>query len=436
MSDIEPKHKKRNLFTLMAVVLLAFSGALYLGVQPKSVQADSVTIPMSIQLAQQTNVTAKNGTLLYSQTLKHDLLVSNFFTMLEGFFSNAQSGTSVSESLTTTADASKTVYFWGQTNTGTGNAWTAVVLGGGGVIEVGTGTPTVTRTDYALLDPYQSFFSTSTTCNTGTTDSVTIAGSENAATSTTISESGLFYAWGSSAVFYFMLSHDTFTGISIAAFNTITIQYTLSWANAGFNYNLCNLFAGYLTQPNGQSNTYKSPTSLTVFYDTNGYSVGYSPLCGYLAETAYCNGGTGFTSAYAAPFAPLASSNPVTSQASYFPSGDTVNTVQICIGTGSTAFTPASYSLTSKYACNYVSSVTYDGVNNVYVTTTITLATGATISEAGVYITVPNTCIQYTVAGNSCGSYGSDTTMWMAATFSGQVVANGGAIAITFQITG
>lgn len=431
MSDIEPKHKKRNLFTLMAVVLLAFSGALYLGVQPKAVQADSVTIPMSIQLAQQTNVTAKNGTLLYSQTLKRDLLVSNFFTMLEGFFSNAQSGTSVSESLTDTADASKTVYFWGQETTSGGSPWSAVVLGGGGVIEVGTGTPTVTRTDYALLDPYQSFFSTSTTCSTGTTDSVTIAGSENAATPATISESGLFYAWSSTtgSVFYFMLSHDTFTAISIAASNTITIQYTLSWANSGFNFNLCNLFAGYLTQPNGASNTGKSPTAYLSFVDTNGATVGYSPICA---------GGdcVDFSSGYVASIEPLASSSPVTSQPSYFTTGQTVDTNQICIGTGSTAFTPASYSLTSKYACNYVSSVTYDGVNNVYVTTTITLATGATISEAAIYITLPDSCISFSIAGNSCGSYGSDTTMWMAATFSGQVVANGGAIAITFQITG
>lgn len=134
---------------------------------------------------------------------------------------------------------------------------------------------------------------------------------------------------------------------------------------------------------------------------------------------------------------PLSSTNPTTTNCVNWLGANLANVLQICIGTGSTAFTPSSYSLTAQYACNYTTSASYDGAGNLYITTNILLSTGATISEAGIILTLPDTCINYNPSGSgSCGSYTTASTMWIATTFTGVAVGSGSSIGVTFQISG
>jgi hypothetical protein len=395
----------------------------------------NVTMPLTqdVGLSLRINV-SDHGRLISSTYIPHDLLNNNFFLALAGIFDNAQSGATVSEALYNTAGTSTTMYFWGggaPTNYPCsytlGGGWGCAAGGGGGLVEVGSGGTAATRSDTALSIPFEGFVATSTTCVAGTTDSVTVSGSENANTGVTLQEAGLFYSWGGGGYNpnIFMLAHDTFPGVVVSAGNTITVQYTLSLNSPGFNYNLCNYLAGALTQPNGASGTVKTPTPYLAFTDTTDRPTGF-------ASTCYMSGSFPFL-----PFLiPLASSSPVSSGCVPYSSGaQTENTVQICVGTGTTAFVPTSFALSAQTNCNYVTSTSYDSAGNLYVTANIIVTPGATISEAALYITLPNACINFVSTGaGSCGTYGTDTLMFMASTFSGQVVANNSPIGITFQI--
>jgi hypothetical protein len=394
----------------------------------------NVTMPLTqdVGLSLRINV-SDHGRLISSTYMPHDLLNNNFFEVLAGIFDNAQSGAVVTETLYNIAGSSVTMYFWGINGNNPQNycpqyqflGWGCVNPGGGGMVEVGSGGTAATRSDTALSIPFEGFVATSTACVAGTTDSVTVSGSENANTGVTLQEAGLFYSWetgGSSETF--MLAHDTFPGIVVSAGNTITVQYTLSLNSPGFNYNLCNYLAGALTQPNGASGTAKTPTPYLTFTDTTDRPTGFASAC---------SNGYGFY-----PFlVPLASSSPVSTACSPYTSSNsqTDNTVQICVGTGTTAFVPTSFALSAQTNCNYVTSTSYDSAGNLYVTSNIIVTPGATISEAALYITLQGACINFVSTGSgSCGTYGTDTLMFMASTFSGQVVANNSPIGITFQI--
>jgi hypothetical protein len=392
----------------------------------------NVTMPLTqdVGLSLRINV-SDHGRLISSTYMPHDLLNNNFFLVLAGIFDNAPSATVVTEALHNIAGTSVTMYFWGINGYNAPPCTYSVQLGwgcanpgGGGLVEVGSGGTAATRSDTALSIPFEGFMGTSTACVAGTTDSVTVSGSENANTGVTLQEAGLFYSWGSGGSSnIFMLAHDTFPGIVVSAGNTITVQYTLSLNSPGFNYNLCNYLAGALTQPNGASGTIKTPTPYLTFTDTTDRPTGFASSC-------Y---GLGFL-----PFlVPLASSSPVSTACSPYSSSasQTDNTVQICVGTGTTAFVPTSFALSAQTNCNYVTSTSYDSAGNLYVTSNIIVTPGATISEAALYITLQDACINFVSTGaGSCGTYGTDTLMFMASTFSGQVVANNSPIGITFQI--
>ena len=381
-------------------------------------------MPISVNLKLEINVT-NHGKLVSSNTFPHDLILNNFYDWLIAALDNAQSSATVSTSgMKDTAGTAITIPVWGnQYCTAADYCLGYAGAGQGGLIEVGTLTTAAARTDYNIGSAYQSYFDTSSTCSTGSTDSVVVTGSENANTAATITEAGLFVQ---NAAVTVMLAHDVFTGIAVSAGNTITVQYTWSFNNAGFNYNLCEFFAALFTQPNGASGTIKTPNSLMVFYDTSGRNVSWVP--------------SGSCSGYAGMFiGVLASTNPTSSACTG--SSANYNFMQIHIGTGSTAFTPTTRALTSNYASNYITNVNYDGAGNAYETANILLSTGATISEAAIYLTLPSGCIGYSPhdnsgAGSCVTGYGTDTIMLLGTTFTGVAVPSGQSIGITFEESG
>lgn len=387
----------------------------------------NVHVPLAVSLKLQVNVT-DHGKLLSSTTLPHDLILNNFYDWLIAALDNAQSATTVFTSgMKNTAGVTENLPVWGAGLCNTSPYCLSYVgAGNGGLIEVGSLSTAATRSDTALGTAFQSYFDVSSVCSTGSTDSVVVTGSENANSGVTMSESGLF---AQNAGFTFMLAHDIFAGVAVSAGNTITVQYTWSLNNAGFNYNLCEYLAALFSQPNGPSGTIKTISSLMVFYDTSGRNVTWVPACNQPS--------------YAAIFAgALASSNPTSSVCTAIGTGtSTNNAMQINIGTGTTAFTPTTRSLTSKYASNYITNTNYDSAGNAYETANILLATGATISEAAIYLTLPQGCIGYSPnhggSGGACiTSYGTDTIMLLGTTFTGVAVPNGQSIGITFQESG
>lgn len=402
--------------------------------------ACNVHVPLSVDLALNVTVTDKSGKVVGSVYQPHDLILNNFYLWLTALLNNAQSGQTVTVSPKNTAGGAVTSYGWGVFFSGSGtsncsvagsgfNCFNSVSAGEGGLIEVGTLSTAATRADTNLGAAYQSYFDTNAVCSTGSTDSIVVTGSENANTGTTVTESGLFYqsnAAGPTTETY-MLAHDVFTGVAVSAGNTVTVQYTWSLNNAGYNYNLCEYFAGMLTQPNGANNIIKPPNSLMVFYDTSGRNVTWAQQC------SVSSGYTGFLMALSNP---NPNSPSCTSLGTY-----STNAMQVAIGTGGASFTPTTRSLTSFYAQNYITSVSYDSAGNAYETANILLATGATISEAAIYLTLPAGCVGYSPnhggSGGACiTAYTSDTIMLLAATFTGQAVPNGQSIGITFQESG
>lgn len=438
--------RKRNyvLVSLSLAALILSAGFVFSTPSPRQTVGINETVRLTIDqmiyndigLSLRINV-SDHGKVLSSTYLEHDMILNNFYKWLIALLNNAQSGERIFASVTDTAGSAQTPSTWGADNGGLhcGNAgvycFNAVKAGQGGLIEVGTSSTAATRADTNLGTAFQSYFNTNSYCSTGATDSIIITGSVNANSGVTITESGLFFqdTTASNVVHTYILAHDIFAGVVVSAGNTITIQYTWSLNNAGFNYNLCELLAAYFTQPNGANNQVKTPAALMVFYDTLGRNVTWSPICDRATNSFY------------GAVYPLSSSSPTSAACTTFSSGQTNNAMQIQIGTGGVAFTPTTRKLTTYYAQNYITSTSQDGAGNAYETANILLVTGATITEAGIFLTLPRGCIGYSPL-NSAGSgqcvtgYASDTIMLLAATFAGQVVPNGQSIGVTFQESG
>lgn len=397
--------------------------------------AINATIHQGIALSLNVTVTNPQGHRIANIYEPHDLIVNNFYHWLIAFLDNAQSLQTISTTMTDVGSTTRTVNVWYSAVTSPPcnvEMLNCANAGQGGLIEVGTSSVAATRSDVVLGNPFQTYFYTSSACSQGTTDSVLVSGSENANSGATISESGLFVqGTGGGAVggHTYMLAHDIFSGIPVSGGNTITVQYAWSLNNAGFNYNLCEFLAAMFTQPNGAGNQIKTPNALMVFYDTLGRNVSWAPACYNAGISA------------GAPLWYLSPSTPSASTCQSWSAANIANAIQIAIGTGSNAFTPTTRSLTTFYAENYITSTSYDAAGNAYETANILLVTGATISEAAIYLTLPFGCIGYSPlhgAGNGACITASttDTIMLMAATFAPQVVGNGISIGVTFQESG
>ena len=395
--------------------------------------AISSMIHNDVNLALNVTVTDPSGHRVANTYQPNDLIVNNFYNWLIAFLNNAQSSALVGPSgIKNTAGGSVTVYTWGTGSVGTCGSSPALLncvsAGQGGLIEVGTSSTAATRADYNVGTAFQSYFTTNSVCAQNTVDSIVVTGSENANSSTTLTEAGLFLqGQGPTTI---MLAHDVFGGVSVSASNTITVQYTWTLNNVGFNYNLCEYLAGLFTQPNGAGNLIKTPNALMVFYDTLGRNVTW-------AQASSTSQGASTT----ASLFPLASSSPTTSTTAAWNAGAANNAMKIAIGTGSSAFTPTSRALTTFYQSNYISTTSYDSAGNAYETATMSLATGATIGEAAIYLTLPQGCIGYSPlhsagAGSCITGYGVDTIMLLASNFTPQVVPNLTGFGVTFQESG
>jgi hypothetical protein len=386
-----------SVMLILILGLSMFDGVMYVSHQltPQTVAKDAVD---SISLSIDVKAYHSDGTLYAERNLPNDLINNNLNTLLLQMFTPTET------CVTNYVSTSNTALNLETYNTGYSSSYCRAITnpGGGqtaycntapycGTIEaIGTGTNTPTRSNYQLQTIYGSYFADTSSCVTGTTDTVQITGSDSITSSVSITEAGLFI----NLVYdpynnppgpqIMMLSHDTFTAINAVNGDTVTVTYDLSLNNSGFTTQFCNWLADIL-QGSIQS-TYTNSVTLT---DTKGNIATYYVWCS----------------------SPSNVDQSVIIQSSCGTSVLTNTNAFILmeIGTGTVSFTPSSTHLTNPIGSpTPISNTVYSSTNGqLYYTTTFTgISSSNTVTEAGVFLSLnsaPNLYLMFalTFSGQS-----------------------------------
>lgn len=247
-------------------------------------------------------------------------------------------------------------------------------------LEIGTGTGTVARTDTALFTVYSGLFAdTSTnptfktsssingaTCNAASETITGIGGTQSITSSVTITEAGMYATALGATILW---THDTFTGIPVVSGDTVSLSYTINLPT-GFSANMCNVLAGVLAGNIGSGDYV--PITLTP--------VSGSAVTFYTWTASGCNSNCGYILSAQDNAAGASQSD------------------AIAIGTGATAFSYSSVSLTSKVSPYQAPTIrTYTSTTALatnYFTTSFTLSTSNSITEAGYFLSLTSSGTQ------------------------------------------
>jgi hypothetical protein len=356
-----------SVMLILILGLSMFDGVMYAShnLTPQTVAKDAVD---SISLSIDVKAYHSDGTLYAERNLPNDLINNNLNTLLLEMFTPNVTCVSNYVSTSNTALNLETYNSAGAcdgiTYSGAGLCNTAPYCGT--VEAIGSGTNAPARSDYQLQTIYGSYFADTSSCVTGTTDTVQITGSDSITSSVSITEAGLFIhlVYGGSGV-TMMLSHDTFTAINAVNGDTVTVTYDLNLNNSGFTTQFCNWLADIL-----QGSIQSTNTNSVTLTDTKGNIATYS---------VWCNGSGG--SVYQVIIS--SSCGTVLTNTNAF--------ILMEIGTGTVSFTPSSTHLTSPIGSpTPISNTVYSSANGqLYYTTTFTgISSSNTITEAGVFLSL------------------------------------------------
>ena len=321
--------------------------------------------PVSVGL--NIKVLDNNGSLVRDITHPNDLILNNFIH----WWAIMTLGTS--ESMTTDGNSAGNVgdTLYTSYGSGAGNFYNfgGVTPGYGGYIGIGTGTTTPARTDYALTTKVGSYSAVDSAIYIQGAQTITFASGFTLTSGATISEAGYFTRADSGS--YYMLFHDTFTGIAVSADQSVQIQYTLNLP-ATTMVNLAVYLAAALQscQASAESATCYNEYAMTT---TSGAAVNAGTLA--MFGDYYCG-----YECYCPSLACLASD-------------------YLLVGTGS-AVAITDHILDSQVGPTTTSETTTVDMTNykVLALATIPLTTGYTISESGLYVT--STVAMSTSPGN------------------------------------
>ena len=311
------------------------------------------------------NFTVTHNGKSYSTIIPNDLLTDNFYKLMLSLFTPCySSSTQIVYTVVLTSNVPDNVVMWNCNSStsifGFASTFNAI---NGGVIEIGTSSITPKTSDYNLNTAFQTYFTTTSSCNIGTTDNIVTSGSESISSSASITETGLLLDIGS---IYILLSHDTFSAIVVNSGDTVTVSYTLNLNNVGFNNNLCQILYGILQYEVGNAVLQITLTDIT------GTSYIYcikNPMMSSVSILTAINGASCTSSSWSG--------------------GSNYNFIQMAIGTAANTFTPSSYALTSQIASTVITNNVYSSTNaQVYYTTTFTLPNTKTIAEAGLFLQI------------------------------------------------
>jgi hypothetical protein len=359
-----------SVMLILILGLSMFDGVMYASHQltPQTVAKDAVN---SISLSIDVKAYHSDGQLYAERNLPDDLINNNLNTLLLQMFTPNQS----CDNYLTTSDSYTTLLIYGGSCSGAatflydGNAVCNSVPYCGTRIAIGTGANTPTRSDYQLQTIYGGYFTDTSSCVTGATDTVQITGSDSITSTVAITEAGLFSSFNYfSGIVSFMLSHDTFTAINAVNGDTVTVTYDLNLNNSGFTNQFCNWLAA-IFQGSVQS-TFSNTVTLT---DTSGNIATYSVWCSNGGDTYLISSGSSCNTSV------LTNTNAF---------------ILMEIGTGINAFNPSSTHLTSPIGSpTPISNTVYSSANGqIYYTTTFTgISSSNTITEAGVFLSLTAT---------------------------------------------
>jgi hypothetical protein len=274
-ADAAPRsHRTALLVAFLGVVVAASSIAGAYGfslARPSSSGNSQPSFPLSAQLS--VKVYDSSGALKASVTQNDDMVMNNFMNFLSSWMVSLTPASSSSTfTMTDTGGTARTLIgrdttvYW-QTCT-----WACESAGApytGGYIAVGTGKPTVQRTDFKLAAQYQSLTSVTAPTYDPATGNIIFGVGIIAGSSASISEVGFFENWLVPNVAWldFLMFHDTFT-----AGNTISVQYTVQLGSTAYNNNLGVLLAAIFANTQGTASSVKlNPTSgaaqtITVYF--------------------------------------------------------------------------------------------------------------------------------------------------------------------------
>ena len=235
---------------------------------PSSGAVPSQNLPVDAQLS--VKVYDASGALQASVTQNDDMVMNNFMNFLQSWLSY-ETPTSAASTFTMTDTAGASLTLVGRDSGATAGtcSWACELTTQpyeGGYIGVGTGTTAPQRTDYKLGAQYQNLVTVNTPSYDPTTGNIAFGVGIIAGTAATISEAGFFEYWWTTAntQYYFMMFHDTFTPISVAAGSTISVQYTVQLGSTAYNNNIGILLAAIFANSLGTSTSVKlTPTSGT-----------------------------------------------------------------------------------------------------------------------------------------------------------------------------
>ena len=208
------------------------------------------------------------GILQASVTENDDMVMNNFMNFLQSWLSyEGSSSASSTFTMTDNTGTSRTLVGRDSTAASTTCTWACEISTppyAGGYIAVGTGTTAPARTDYKLASQYQSLVTVAQPTYDPTTGNIVFGVGIIAGTAASISEVGFFENWFISGTSWadFLMFHDTFPTVAVAAGSTISVQYTVQLGSTAYNNNLGLILAAIFANPLGTaSSVMLTPTS-------------------------------------------------------------------------------------------------------------------------------------------------------------------------------
>jgi hypothetical protein len=285
---------KRKTAVVLLIVLIALSSLVgsyefVLARQSTSPLSTAAGLPaQNYPLAAQLSVKVYDkGILQASVTENDDMVMNNFMNFLQSWLSyEGSSSASSTFTMTDNSGTARTLVGRDSAGTSTTCTWACEISTppyAGGYIAVGTGTAAPARTDYKLASQYQSLVTVTQPTYDPSTGNIVFGVGIIAGTAASISEVGFFENWfiGGTSFADFLMFHDTFPTVAVAAGSTISVQYTVQLGSTAYNNNLGLILAAIFANALGTASSVmltptSGPSQSVSVYNVAVYSNSYN----------------------------------------------------------------------------------------------------------------------------------------------------------------
>lgn len=321
-----------------------------------------------------------DGNLKNSFVKEDDLILDNFINFTTGIFSS-NGATAVAMYMSDLGGAQRTFYAYHG-----GNGWSISTSGArGGLIGIGSGETTATRSDYALETQKETYKAVSTPSYSS--GNITFTSTFSVTSGYNLSESVVVITFNDSGNVgrNVTVFRDTFANITVVAEDTVVITYTISLNDTGFTNNFGNLFVSMFSRVVSGGTTSFTATNIAgttkTFYTwkTSGATISF----------AYAN-----------------------------------VAAKIAIGSSATATARTHYDVQTQVGSDTAISIPVKNSSSITIATSLVSPSAQTIQEAS-----------YMNSWIDSGGVTAEYVMLWRDTFTGVAVPEGNAITIVFTVT-